>query len=338
MTNRGLIATLAAVLVAAIGGAGQGRAQDVAEFYKGKTVILVAPDAVGGGYDSYARLVGRVIGDYIPGKPTVIVQNMSGAGGVIQANYLYTSAPKDGTTFALIQHGTIFRPLFDPREVRYKMDGFRYLGSVTPIVVIGAFNKDAPAKKAADLFEREVVIGVAGGTTQYLPQAINTLLKTKLKLVPGYRNTNDVTLAMKRGEVAGIVGIGLDSLQLNNKVEDFNILFQMGSVRAKELPNVPLIQEFANAADDREVLEAIFASFSIGRVFVTLQVPVERYVALQKAFEAAVKSPDLAEQARKQRSAVGYVSPQEIQKIVDHVYGLPEPILKQAAAAFAGAG
>jgi tripartite-type tricarboxylate transporter receptor subunit TctC len=315
-------------------------AQTPEEFYKGRTVTLVAPDAAGSGYDAYARLVSRFIADRIPGKPSVVVQNMPGAGGVIQVNTLYNVSPKDGTTFAIIMHGTIFRPIFDPREVRYKMDGFRYLGSVTPIVVIGAFNKDAPAKTAAELFDREVLIGGSGGTTMYLPQAVNGIVGTKMKLISGYRSTKDIMLAMERREVAGVVGIGLDSIQTHNEgnVEPFNILFQMGSVRAKELPNVPLIQEFAKSPEDKAALEAVFASFSIGRVFVTPQIPDDRYAALQAAFEATVKDPAFAEAAAKQKSSVGYVSPAEIKTIVDKVYALPPAIQKRAADAIGGAG
>ena len=316
------------------------RADDVADFYRGKTVTLITPDAAGSGYDAYGRIVARFIGEHIPGKPNIVVQNMPGAGGVIQINYLYNVAPKDGTTLAIIMHGGIFRPILDPREVRYKIDGFRWLGSVTPIVVIGAFNKDAPAKTAAELFQNETLIGGSGGTTQYLPQAVNNILHTKIKIISGYRSTNDILLAMSRKEVSGVVGIGLDSLQTVNNGGDtgaYNILFQMGASRAKELPDVPLIQEFSKTEEDRAVLESIFASFSIGRVFMTPQIPDDRYAALTKAFEETVKSPEFIEQAKKQRSSVGYVGPDEIRKIIDHVYGLPENVIKRAAEAMQGA-
>lgn len=314
-------------------------AQSVEEFYAGRTVTLSAPDAGGSGYDAYARLVARFMADKMPGKPNIIIQNTPGAGGLIQANGLFNTAPKDGSVFAIIMHGIVLRPLLDPREVRYKTEGFRFLGSVTPIVVIGAVNKDAPVQKAAELFDKELLLGGSGGTTVYLAQAINQMLGTKMKMITGYKSTKDITLAMMRKEVHGVVGIGLDSIQTHNEgnAEQFNIIFQMGSVRSKELPDVPLIQEFAKSPDDKAALEAVFATFSVGRVFVTLQIPDDRYNALQKAFEATVKDPAFVEAAKKQRSSVGYVAPGEIKQIIDRIYALPEPIVKRAAAAMAGA-
>jgi tripartite-type tricarboxylate transporter receptor subunit TctC len=308
-----------------------GRA-DVAAFYSGKTITIVSPDAAGSGYDAYARLVGRFIGDYIPGQPKVIVQNMPGAGGVIQANHLYNIAPKDGSVLAIMMHGVIFRPIFDPREVRYKVDGFRWLGSVTPIVVIGAFSKGA-AQSVADLFEREVLVGLSTGTTSYLPRAINAVLQTRMKLISGYRSTNDILLAIERKEVSGVVGIGLDSIQTlaGNKLGDLKIVFQMGAARSPSLPDVPLIQESAKSDLDRRALEAIFASFSIGRVFATPEIPDDRYLALKAAFEKVVKDPRLIDQAMKQKSAVEYVSPEAIERVIGSVYGQPAAVLTRAA-------
>jgi tripartite-type tricarboxylate transporter receptor subunit TctC len=313
-------------------------ADDAAAFYRAKSVSLITPDAAGGGYDNYARLVGHFIGDHIPGKPTIVTQNMPGAGGVTQMNYLYNVAPKDGTAFAITMHGTIFRPIFDPREVRYKIDAFRWLGSVTPIVVIGVFRKDAPATTAAELFERETIIGGSGGTTTYLSFSVNNILGTKMKLVKGYKNTNDIMLAMARNEVSGVVGIGLDSLQSSKAAGDVEtrILFQMGASRSRALPDVPLIQEFSKAEEDKAALEAIFASFSIGRVFLTPSIPDDRYAVLKTAFEETVKDPKFIEQAKKEHAEVGYVSPDEIGAIIQHVYSQPEPVVKRAAAAILG--
>ncbi|HWG06654.1 MAG TPA: tripartite tricarboxylate transporter substrate-binding protein [Beijerinckiaceae bacterium] len=331
---RAMLAAAAAVLFCAASSAAQ--ADDVADFYRGKTITLLTPDAAGAGYDAYGRLVGHFIGEHIPGKPNVVVQNMPGAGGLTEINYLTNIAPRDGTTFAIIMHGTIFDPIFDARQVRYKVDDLRWLGSVTPITVIGAFRKDAAAQTAKDLFDHEVIIGGSGGTTVYLPAAINDVLHTKMKLVKGYSSTNEILLAMQRQELAGVVGIGLDSLQTvqnGGSAKDYNILFQMGAARGKSLPDVPLIQEFAQSPEDREVLEAIFASFSIGRVFVAPPIPDDRYAALQAAFEATVRDPAFATQASKQHSDVGFVPPGDIRKIIDRVYGEPANVLKRASAA-----
>jgi tripartite-type tricarboxylate transporter receptor subunit TctC len=261
---------------------------------------------------------------------------MPGAGGLVEINYVDNVAPKDGSEFAIIQHGLIFRPMFDPREVRYKVEHFRWLGSVTPIVVIGVFRKDAPAQTVDQLFTHETLVGLAGGTTVYLPVAINHILHTKMKLVPGYRGTSDIALAMQRREVFGIVGLGLDSFRheiAGKEAENYRILFQMGVKRAAALPDVPLIQEFAKSELDKQALEAIFASFSIGRVFMTSNIPDDRYNALRAAFEKTVKEPAFLAQAQKQKSEVSFVSHDDIGAIIRKVYGEPAEVVKQASTA-----
>jgi tripartite-type tricarboxylate transporter receptor subunit TctC len=202
--------------------------------------------------------------------------------------------------------------------------------------VIGAFNKDAAVQTAADMFTKEVPIGSSGGTTQYFPDAINRLLNTKFKLVSGYRGSNEVVLAMQRSEVAGVVGIGLDSLLLTMPQDKVNILFQIGSVRSKDLPQVPLIQELAKTEEERKVIEAVSASVSIGRVFVTPKIPDDRHKALSTAFEQALKDPQLLEQAAKQRMVVNFITPDQIEGIAKTVYAFPDPVKKRAAEIMAG--
>lgn len=333
---RNIAAAAVAVLLSCAAWTAAAKAADsVADFYRGKSITILVPDAPGGGYDTYGRLVAQFIGQHIPGRPAIVPQNMPGAGGLTEINHLFNEAPKDGTTIGMIEHGLIFSPIFDPRQVRYNVDGFRWLGSVTPITIIGVFRKDAPVHTVADLFDREVIIGGSGGTTIYLPLAINNILGTKMKLVKGYTNTNDCMLAMSRQEVSGVVGIGVDSLHGSRAGGDvdYNILFQMGAARSHDLPDVPLIQELSKSSEDRAALEAVFSSFSIGRVFVTPTIPEERYVALQAAFEATLKDPAFIEQAQKQHANVNYVPPDEIQKIIHRVYSEPEPILARARAA-----
>lgn len=336
---RTLWAAVAAVISAIALQTSEASADAVADFYRGKSISILIPSAPGGGYDTYGRLVGRYFAEHIPGRPNIVPQNMPGAGGIAEVNYLYNVAPKDGTTIGIIEHGTTFKPIFDPREVRYKISGFRWLGSVTPITVIGVIRKDAPVTTVADLFDREVVIGGSGGTTVYLPLALNSILGTKIKLVKGYKNTNDIMLAMARREVEGVVGIGLDSLEGSKAVGDvdYRILFQMGVTRGPALPDVPLIQDYAKSADDRAVLETIFASFSIGRSFVTPLIPEDRFAALKAAFAETIADPKFVAQAKKAHADVGFVSAEEIQKIIERVYSQPEPVLKRAGAAMLGA-
>lgn len=329
-----LIAILATVTASAAV-----RADAIEDFYRGKSVTLYIPSAAGGGYDTYGRLIGRHIGRHIPGNPTIVPRNVPGAGGVIEANQLYTAAPKDGTAFGIIQHGIIFRPIFDNREVRYKIDGFRWLGSAAPISVVTIASKNARVKSAKELFDKELIVGAGGGTTEYMPTTINSVLGTKMKIIKGYKGNPEILLAIERGEVEAVSGIGTDTLSANNAARSqYNYLFQMGATRSPELPDVPLIQDFAKNADDKAVLDAVFASLSIGRSFVTLDIPADRLVALRKAFKATTEDPQLLADAAKSSLDVRFVDPEEIHRITARVYGLPEPILKRVAAAMVAGG
>lgn len=339
MTGRNCVLSLAAALAVVIT-AGASRADAVEDFYRGKSVSLYIPSAQGGGYDTYGRLIGRHIGSHIPGTPTIVPRNIPGAGGVIEANQLYTTAPKDGTAFGIIQHGIIFRPIFDNREVRYQIDGFRWLGSAATIAVVTIASKNSKIKTAQDLFDKEFIIGAGGGTTEYMPTTLNSVLGTKMKLIKGYKGNNEILLAIERGEVEGVSGIGLDTLSAahNAAGRDYNYLFQMGAKRDPSLPDVPLVQEFAKSEDDKAVLEAVFASLSIGRSFVTPVIPDDRLAALRKAFKATTEDPQLLAEAKKSSLDVNFVAPDEIDRITKRVYGLPEPVLKRVAAALAEGG
>lgn len=310
-------------------------AQAPEAFYTGKTLSLYIPSAPGGGYDTYGRLLGRHMGRHIPGAPAIVPRNVPGAGGVIEANQLYTTAAKDGTAFGIIQHGIIFRPIFDDREIRYKVDGFRWLGSAAPISVITIANKTAGVKTAQELFDKELLVGASSGTTEYMPTTINSVLGTKMKIVKGYKGNSEILLAMERKEVDAVSGIGLDTLGAarGEARGQYNFLFQMGAKRDPELPDVPLIQEFAKSAEDKAVLEAVFASLSIGRSFVTPEIPDDRLATLRKAFRAAVDDPELRAEAKKMTLDISFVDPDEIHRITRQVYGLPEGILKRVAEA-----
>ena len=335
------IYALSLVAILAVASAGDtARAETVEEFYRGKNLTLSIPSNTGGGYDTYGRLIGRHIGRHIPGNPTIVPRNVPGAGGVIQANQLYTAAPKDGTAFGIIQHGIIFRPIFDNREVRYQIDGFRWLGSAAPISVITIARKTANVKTAQEVFEKEMIIGAGGGTTEYMPATINAVLGTKMKIIKGYKGNPEILLAIERGEIDGVSGIGLDTLGVNraDAAKQFNFLFQMGVKRDPTMLDVPLIQEFAKNADDRAVLDAVFSSLSIGRSFITLDIPADRLAALRAAFKATTSDPQLIAEAAKSSLDVNFVDPEEIHRITARVYGLPEPILKRVAAAMAEGG
>lgn len=338
--GRGLIALSAVTICSMPPNAKTALADDVEAFYRSKNISVIIPSAPGGGYDRYGRLVQRHMGRFIPGNPTLIARNVPGAGGVVQANQLYNTAPRDGTAFGIIQHSIPFRPILDPREVRYKVDGFRWLGSVSPITTLAIVNKNAPIRSVEDLFQKELIIGASGGTTLYLPSTVNSVLGTKFRIIKGYKNTGDILLAMARNEVSGLVGVGLSSLlgSKSAKNTDYRILFQMAYSKHPDIKEVPLVQDFARTPEDKAVMETIFASFSIGRSFITPVIPDDRLAALRVAFKKTVEDAKFRSDAKKSKAEVSYVSPDDIGRIIASVYGQPKPIIDRAAKAFVGTG
>jgi tripartite-type tricarboxylate transporter receptor subunit TctC len=167
---------------------------------------------------------------------------------------------------------------------------------------------------------------------------LNGILGAKLKLVKGYRSTNEILLAVQRDEVGGMIGIALDSFQLSaEKDPDIRVLFQMGLKRNPDLPDAPLIQEFAKTEEQKAVLGAVFASFEIGRIFAVADIPASRLEALRKAFASAVTDPAFIADAKKLRLNVSPETPEEVESIIADVYRQPTPILDKARVILSGA-
>lgn len=182
-------------------------AQSPEAFFKGRQLSMIVGNAAGGGYDVYARHVGRHIVRFLPGEPTFIVQNMPGAGGFQATNYLYNVAPKDGSVTGLLQRGVPLAPLLETRKVNMNFDArkFNWIGSVnadTGLIIVWHTSKH---RTMDDLFTRELVIGSSSPTIELIPQFLNNLLGAKLRIVQGYKSGNEVLHAMERGEVEGRV-------------------------------------------------------------------------------------------------------------------------------------
>ena len=332
----GLGAALAGLALVSFAGAAH--ADPIADFYAGHSVTVLIPSGPGGGYDTYGRLISRHMGRHIPGKPNLVPQNMPGAGGVVLANYLANAAPKDGSVMAIMQNGVPFKPLFDARQIKFTNDSFRWLGSVTNVTNTAVIGKTSPITSAADVFTREVTVGASGGNTTYLPEMLNGVLGAKFKIVKGYKSTNEILLAVERNEVDGMVGIALDSLQTAEQSHpNLRVLFQMGLKRSPELPDAPLIQEFAKTDEQKAVLGAVFASFEIGRIFAVAAIPEPRLAALRKAFAETLVDSAFLTDAKKLRLNVNPETPGEVQSIIADVFRQPTPILDKAREILSGA-
>ena len=251
------------------------QAQDaVASFYKGKTVDIVIASDAGGGYDTYARLVGRYIGAHIPGNPTVVPQNMPGAGGATATYYISAIAPKDGTAIGAIHPGSILEPILgDKRKVRYDPNTFQYIGNANSDVYVCIIRTDAPVKKFADAFTQEVIVGTAGEATSTgdFPLMLDNVLGAKFKIISGYLGNREVQLAIEKGELQGECGTSWSSVFAthpdwfkNNMVK---VLVQESSVGHPDLNKmgIPLAVDFAKSPEQRQALDLVYSQEVFGR-------------------------------------------------------------------------
>jgi tripartite-type tricarboxylate transporter receptor subunit TctC len=341
MLNRNFrSATLAFASVAsALCGAAQ--AQDVGAFYKGKQMTIVVGSSAGGGYDTYARLVGRHMGKHIPGNPIFIVQNMPGAGGNVSANYLYNVAPKDGTVIGAYQSGVILEPLLGKTPVKHDPSKAIYLGSANDDVYICIARADAAAKSFQDVLKTELILAASqSSSTADYPEVINTVLKSKFKPVTGYAGSREISLAIERGEAQGACGLAWPSINVTQPgwfdTGRMRVILQTHATGHPELnaKGVPLAHSFAKTDEDRAMLDLFFSQSRFGRPFVIApDVPRDRAEALRKAFAETMKDPEARAEAAKFRLDMDPVSAQDVQEEVRKVYASPPAIIAKVKAA-----
>ena len=314
-------------------------AQSPADFYKGKNVDLYIGYSVGGGYDLYARVLARHIGQHIPGNPTVVVKNMEGAGSLRLANWLYRVAPKDGSVFGIIGRGTGFDPLLGQTAAQFDGTKFTWIGSGNhEVSVCVAYGDRAGITKFADLKTKEMTVGGTGASadTDQFPKVVNGVLGTKMKVVSGYPGGNDVVLAMERGEVKGRCGWSWSSVLSTHKrwVEDgsMKVLVQLSLRRHPELPDVPLVMDFAKTEDQQQMFKLIFARQVMGRPYLAPpDVPKDRAEALRKAFSDTMKDNEFLADPEKSQLEINPVDGAEVEKLVKELYQTPKPLADKAA-------
>jgi len=314
---------------------------DVAEFYKDKTVQIMIGYSAGGGYDRYARVLGRHMGKHIPGNPTIVMKNVPGAGTLVLTNQLAHTLPRDGTVFGIIARGAAFEPLFGNEQARFNPTELGWLGSLASGTSLCVAWHDQPVKTWQDLRTKTLTVGSTGaGADDYLfPRVIADLFDFKIKSIAGYPGSNDINLAMERGEVGGQCGWSWSSAQSmqpewfeNGKV---NILFQMALEKHPDLTDVPLVMDFAETEEQTQTLRLLFARNLMGRPFVAPpEVPAERMAALRQAMADTAADPEFLEEATSQGLEIDLVSGSKIQDLIVESYKSPKEIveaLKQAS-------
>lgn len=306
--------------------------QAVAEFYRDKQIRLIVSSDVGGGYDSYSRVLARHMGRHIPGNPAVVVQNMPGGGGLNAANYVYNVAPKDGTVIANIQRGVPFMAILGREGPRFDPTKFNWIGSLNNEVGVFVAWHTAKVKTFDDVLKTELIVGGSGpNDTEASPSVLNNTIGTKFKIISGYPSSSAIALAIERGEVEGFSTSYTALLTRNSewlRDKKANILVQNALKKHPDLGHIPLAIDYAKTEEDRQVLELMYARQVIGRPFLAPPgVPAERVAALRAAFEATVKDPEFIAEMDKQKLELTPVSGEEVQALIERVARTPKPIV-----------
>src|SRR5713226_445973 len=333
--------SLVMVLVIATLPVGSARAQDsVAQFFRGKQITVIVGSSAGGGYDIYARLIARHMSKYIPGNPVIVATNMPGAASNAAAAHIYNVAPKDGTVIGALQTAAVLDPLFgDPARMKHDASKFVYLGSATIDYYICVARADAAVKSFKDLLTQELIIGASqpGTSTRDFPALLNSMAGTKFRIVSGYPGTREITLAIEKGEVQGLCGFSWSSLQAQRpdwlKTGFIRVLAQEHDKGHPALNKmgVPLTVDFAKSPENRRIMELIYSSETFGRPYMMPPgVPMERVVALRRAFLDALRDKQLLAEAERMGLEVDPISGEELQALAEKIYATPAAIVERA--------
>src|SRR5262245_56116877 len=307
---------------------------------KAQQTTIVVGYSPGASYDIYTRTFARHLGKHLPGNPTVVPQNMAGAGSLRAANFLFNTAPKDGNTIGMFARGLAMQPLLDSTGIQYEARKFNWIGSLTSDVSMVLSWHTRPFKSLEDARQREMIVaGTGSGADSVIfPYILNGVLNTKFKVVTGYPGATDFLLAVERGEADGTAGVSWSSITAGRPEwitgKRINLLVQLGLKKQPEMGNTPLVMEFAKTDSDRGVLELIFARQDMAYPVVAPPgVPAERVAVLRRAFEAVVKDPDYIADAKKQHLDVDSMRGEEIAKLLERIYASPEPVIQRARTA-----
>ncbi|MFL6798102.1 MAG: Bug family tripartite tricarboxylate transporter substrate binding protein [Xanthobacteraceae bacterium] len=332
-----IVLTICAALVALI--SWPVLSDPIEDFYRGRNVNIIIGYGVGGDYDTYARLLGRHIGKHIPGYPSIVPQNMPGAGGLKATLYLANVAPKDGTVFGTVARGQPLTPLllgeksFDPLQ-------FSWLGSVTDEASLCLSWGSSGIATWQDLLANQTLFGGDGQGTDpdMLASALNRIFGTKIKIITGYHSTRELTLGMERGEIEGVCGISASTLLsqqpewvAGNKV---HLLAQMATRKDERFKTIPLITDLAENEEQRQVISLVIAGQAIARpFFAPPNIPDYRKVALRAAFDQTMRDPEFLADAAHGKMDVNPMSGTEIEGLLKRLYATPKGLVAKASVA-----
>jgi tripartite-type tricarboxylate transporter receptor subunit TctC len=339
-TRRRTVFMSAAMACIATGAIAQ---SDVADFYRGKTVNVIIGTSPGGGYDLYGRLVARNIGRHIPGQPTVIASNMSGAASIVLTQHIANAALKDGTVIGAVYPSIVTEPLYGDRsKLRYDPTKLNFIGSANSEIYVCAVRSDLNIKDFEDFRTRGLILGAsaAGGSTREFPALLMNVFDARFKMVNGYPGSTEISMAIEKNEVQGICGAGWSSIIVGRPqwIRDHMVTIPVYGTPARSADldkmGVPNILSLAKTQEQRQVLELIITPLAFGRPFIVApEVPVARVAALRKAFMDALSDPATLEEAARMKQDVQPMEGSDVQAAVARMHASSPEIIARAKAA-----
>jgi tripartite-type tricarboxylate transporter receptor subunit TctC len=334
------VSFVAAFSAAIIGLATPAAAQTPEPFYAGKTIDFVIGYPPGGSNDTLGRLVARHLGKHIPGKPTVVPKNMPGAGSFLAVNTVFNVSPKDGTVIGIGAPTMALDEKLGTQGVRFKTAELNWIGRLDSLINIVFMWKTSPVKTFADAQRIEATLSGTGigSTVSIYPTVMNNVFGTKFKLVMGYKGSNEAMLAVERGEVEGH-STSWTALKVAHpdwiRDKSVSLLVQFSLHRHVDLPDLPTAIDLARNDEERQVLSAVMNAAEVGTAFFTTPgAPADRVTTLRRAFDAAVKDPELLAEAEKIRVGVSPLAGEALQKLVASVSDLPAALLEKVRTAY----
>jgi tripartite-type tricarboxylate transporter receptor subunit TctC len=317
-------------------------AADVEGFYRGRNLQVVIGYSPGGGYDLYARILAHHLGRHIPGNPSVTPQNMPGAGSLKAASYLYSVAPRDGTVIGIFGRGMAMEPLIGRGEAKFDARKFTWLGSGGDQVSVCATWHSSKVKTWNDALSTNFTgAGEGSGSDpDIFAIMLRNMFGVKLKLVTGYPGSNEMSFAMEQGEVDGRCGWSWSSIKLTKPVwvanKQLNLIVQMSLTKSSELPDVPLIMDYATDNQRRQILKLMLSRQTIAWPFAAPpDVPSDRKLALRAAFDETMLDPAFVAEARAAQLEINPTRGYDVEKFIDDLYQTSQDAILAARAAIA---
>jgi tripartite-type tricarboxylate transporter receptor subunit TctC len=334
-----------------------GRVGQAADFYKDRTITFVIGSAPGGGYDTYSRLVASHLGRHIAGQPTIVPQNVPGAGSIRAANYLYNVASKDGTVIGMVDEaiflnqilgvqepttdaaklgwlGGILRRVMGTQETKTDAVKFNWIGRILANSAILFVRREAGVQKIEDAFNKELIVSASGTASKLNWTVLKNAFGMKFKIVSGYQGSNESLLALMRGE-ADALSMPWSILRITGaeliRDKKINLLLQTGAEKDADLADLPRMIDLARNDDERKLLELFASPSTIGRsVLAPPGTSMERVAELRRAFMATMQDEAFLGDLKKARLELSPLSGEQLQATITSMGVVPDGLIERA--------